>query len=141
MAARSSYEITPKMVDWILYNLPIMRDLLETIEPKTSTSVIQFSRQSSRSSISAIEKTAIKRSIISSVLDVVNQGIKTLHPEQRKVYRMRYRAGMSYKQIAKRLYISEETVGRRLNEVRAIIGQYLQQIPASDMAEFARFFD
>lgn len=141
MMPRPTYEITPKMVDWILYNLPIMRDLIETIEPRTSTSVVKFNRQSSRSSISGIEKVAIKRATISSVLDVVDQGIKTLHPEQRKVYRMRYRAGMTYKQIGRRLYISEETVGRRLNEVRAIIGQYLQQIPASDMVEFASFFD
>ncbi|MDI3548147.1 MAG: hypothetical protein PWR10_1799 [Halanaerobiales bacterium] len=139
--AQTSYEITPKMVDWILYNLPLLRNQIEAIEPRTSTSIVTLSRRNTRNPVSGIEKVAIKRATISSVLDVVDRGIKTLHPEQRKVYRMRYRAGMTYKQIGRRLYISEETVGRRLNEVRAIIGQYLQQIPPSDMTEFARFFE
>lgn len=137
--AGASYEITPKLVDWILYNLPALREEMQALDPRSSTSVVIFDRQSTRGS--RIEKIAIKRATISSVLDIVNQGIKSLHPEHRKVYRMKYRAHMTYRQISRRLYISEETVSRRVNEVREIIGQYLQQIPPSDMAEFERFFE
>lgn len=133
--------ITPKMVDWILYNMPVLRDQIEAIEPRTSTSVVVLSRQNTRDPVSGVEKVAIKRAALSSVLDAAARGIKALHPEQRKVYRMRYRAHMTYKQISRRLYISEETVGRRLAEVRAVVGQYLQQVSPSDLAEFARFFE
>jgi len=133
-------EITPKMVDWILYNLPVLRDQIEAIVPKSSTSVVVLSRQNTRDPVSGVEKVAVKRAVVSAVLDAVDRGIRVLHPEQRKVYRMRYRAHMTYKQISRRLYISEETVGRRLAEVRAIIGQYLQQVPDDDLEEFTRFF-
>jgi len=132
--------VNREMVDWILYNMPVLRDQIEAIEPRTSTSVIVFSRQNTRNPVSGVEKVAIKRAAASAVLDAVQRGIRTLHPEQRKVYRMRYRAGMSYKQISRRLYISEETVGRRLAEIRAIVAQYLQQVPQTDLKEFARFF-
>jgi DNA-directed RNA polymerase specialized sigma24 family protein len=139
--AEPAPNITPKMVDWILYNMPVLRDQVDAIEPRLSTSLVVLSRQSTRGPSSGVERVAIKRAAVSSVLDAAQRGIRSLHPEQRKVYRMRYRAGMSYKQIARRLYISEETVGRRLAEVRAMVGQYLQQVSPSDLAEFARFFD
>jgi DNA-directed RNA polymerase specialized sigma24 family protein len=129
------------MVDWILYNMPMLRDQIEAIEPRSSTSVVALSRQSTRGMTSGVERVAIKRAAVSSVLDAAQRGVSALHPEQRKVYRMRYRVGMGYKQISQRIYISEETVGRRLAEVRAIVGQYLQQVSPSDLAEFARFFE
>ena len=139
--ATPALNITPKMVDWILYNMPMLRDQIEAIEPRSSTSVVALSRQSTRGMTSGVERVAIKRAAVSSVLDAAQRGVSALHPEQRKVYRMRYRVGMSYKQISQRIYISEETVGRRLAEVRAMVGQYLQQVSPSDLAEFARFFE
>jgi len=133
--------IPPKMIDWILYNLTIMRDQVEALEPRVSTSVVVLSGRGTRNPGSGVERVAIRRAAVSSVLDAAQRGIKALHPEQRKVYRMRYRVGMTYKQISRRLYISEETVGRRLAEVREVVGQYLQQVSPSDLAEFARFFE
>lgn len=138
--AEPAPNITPKMVDWILYNMPVLRDQIEAIEPRTSTSVVVLSRQNTRDPVSGVEKVAIKRAAVSAVLDAVQRGIRNLHPEQRKIYRMRYRARMSYKQISRRLYISEATVGRRLGEIRAIVIQYLKQVSKNDLREFARFF-
>jgi len=37
--AGSAPRITPKVVDWILYNMPVLRDQIEAIEPRTSTGV------------------------------------------------------------------------------------------------------
>jgi RNA polymerase sigma factor (sigma-70 family) len=133
--------ITPKMVDWILYNMSSLHAQVEALEPRVSTSVVVLSGRGTRNPGSGVERVAIRRAAVSSVLDAAQRGIKALHPEQRKVYRMRYRVGMTYKQISRRLYISEETVGRRLAEVREVVGQYLQQVSPSDLAEFARFFE
>ncbi len=138
--AGSAPRITPKMVDWILYNMPALRDQIEALEPRSSTSVVVLSKQNTWDPVSGVEKVAIKRAAASAVLDAVQRGIRNLHPEQRKIYRMRYRARMSYKQISRRLYISEATVGRRLGEIRAIVIQYLKQVSKNDLREFARFF-
>lgn len=132
--------ISPKMIDWILYNLPALGAQIAETEPRTSTSVVIFSGRNVRLPSSAVESIAIKRAAVSSVLDAVERGIKSLHPEQRKVYRMKYRAGKSHKQISQRVYISEETVGRRLAEIRAVVAYCIQQVPQSDLREFARFF-
>ena len=132
--------ISPKMVDWILYNLPALRAQIAETEPRTSTSVVVFSSQSVRLPSSAVESIAIKRAAVSVVLDAVERGIKSLHPEQRGVYRMRYRAGMSYKQIRRKLPLSEITIGRRLTEIRAVVTLNLQYIPQADFKEFERFF-
>ena len=132
--------ITPKMVDWILYNMSSLHAQVEALEPRVSTSVVVFSRQDTRNPVSGVERVAIRRAAVSSVLDAAQRGIRALHPEQRKVYRMRYLTGMSYKDIGKKLYISRETVGRRLAEVRAVVKQYIEQLPPSDLQEFTRFF-
>ncbi|AYO30614.1 sigma-70 family RNA polymerase sigma factor [Biomaibacter acetigenes] len=129
-------DITPKMIDWILYNMKEIRAQIEDIEPKSSSSVVVFSKQNTKDPVSGVEKVAIKRAALSTVLDAVEKGVRTLHPEQRKVYRMKYKAHMTYKQIGKKLFISEETVGRRINEVREIVKQYLQQVPATVLKSF-----
>ena len=143
MAQRAEHApvITPKMVDWLLYNMPVLREQLEAMEPRlTASMVVLGGRRSTRGHGSQVENVAIKRAAMSAVLDAVDRGLMALHPEQRKVYRMRYRAHMSYKQIGRRMYISEETVGRRLAEIRSVVGRFLQQVNPSDLAEFARFF-
>lgn len=133
--------ISPKMIDWLLYNLPALRAQIADTEPRTSTSVVVFSSKSVRSPSSAVESIAIKRAAVSSVLDAVERGIKSLHPEQRKVYRMRYKAGMSYRQISRRLYCVDKTTQRRIEEIREIISQHITAVPKADLKEFVRFFE
>lgn len=133
--------ISPKMIDWILYNLPFLRAQVEALEPRTSTSVVVFSRQDTRNPVSGVERVAIKRAAISSVLDAAQRGIRALHPEQRKVYRMRYRAGMSYKDIGRRLYCVDKTVQRRIEEIRGIVAQFIATVPKDELKEFVRFFE
>lgn len=129
-----------KAIDWILYNLPALRAQIDDIETQNSTSLVILG-QNVKSKNSSVERVAVKRAAISAVLDAVERSIKSLHPEQRKIYRMKYRAGMSYKQIGRKLYISEETVGRRMTEIRAIITQHVQQVSKSEMKEFQHYFN
>ncbi len=86
-----------------------------------------------------VERVAIRRAAVSSVLEAVERGLKVLHPGQRKIYKMRYRAYMSYQDISRRLHVSEETVGRRLNEIRAVIARFLAEVPAADFDDFKKF--
>lgn len=140
--AEQRHELTsnPKLIDWMLYNLHTMREQIKAIEPKTSTSIVAFSRNTTRNNTSGVERVALKRAALSSVIDVVELGLRTLHPEHRKVYRMKYRAGMTYKEIGQRLYVSDKTVERRVEETRAIIGQYLASVDPETLEEFMRFF-
>ena len=140
--AEQRHELTsnPKLIDWILYNLHTMREQIKAIEPKTSTSIVVFSRNTTRNNTSGVERVALKRAALSSVIDVVELGLRTLHPEHRKVYRMKYRAGMTYKEIGQRLYVSDKTVERRVEETRTIIGQYLASVDPETLEEFMRFF-
>ncbi|AEE98040.1 sigma factor-like helix-turn-helix DNA-binding protein [Mahella australiensis] len=133
--------ISNKMVDWILYNLPLLKTLIDDIEPSMSASVVLVPVQKNSHYDSAVEKIAIKKATLSFVVDAVKEGIRTLHPEQRKIYRMKYRAGMSYKQIECRLYMSNKTVERRVKEIRNEIRGRLEALPPSYLKEFTHFFD
>ena len=71
--AGSAPRITPKMVDWILYNMPALRDQIEALEPRSSTSVVVLSKQNTWDPVSGVEKVAIKRAAASAVLDAVRR--------------------------------------------------------------------
>lgn len=132
-------DITPRMVDWILHNLPTLRAQIESIEPQTSTSLAVLNGRT-RPLAGGVEGVAIKRASVSAVLDAVDRGIKSLRPEQRRVYRLRYRAGMGRKGICGRVYLSEGSLGRRLAEIRDVVARHLEQVPASERAAFTRHF-
>ncbi|HHV79074.1 MAG TPA: hypothetical protein GXX40_05610 [Firmicutes bacterium] len=132
--------VSPKMIDWLLYNLVALRQQVNALEPKTSTSVVVLCHRGGHNPDSMIERVAIRRAAVSSVLDAVERGIRLLHPEQRRIYRMKYRAGMTYKQIKRRLFLSDKTVQRRVEEIRSVVGQCLASVPPGDLKEFDRFF-
>lgn len=132
--------ISPKMIDWLLYNLPSLRVQVAETEPRTSTSVVIFSGRNIRVPSSAVESIAIKRAAVSAVLDVVERGIKSLHPEQRRVYRMKYRAGMRAWQVACKLHCAPRTVNRRVDEIRETVTRAVMAVPGQDMRELKKFF-
>lgn len=127
-------EITPKLVDWLLYNLHTLRQQIEEADASTSSSVVTLPRGNSLDS--RVERVAVKLATITAVLDAAERGIRALHPEQRKVYRMKYRAGMSYRQMERRLFLSGRTIHRRVEEVREVVGRYLSSVPEHDLREF-----
>lgn len=130
----------PWAIDKLLYNLPEIKAQYDNLEPEGSSSVVILIRQSGGYS-SKTEKVAIDRAILGMIIDATEDGIKALPKQCKKIYRMKYRAYMSYKEIASKLFISIKTVERRVNEIRSVIDQHLSGLPADEMTEFWRIFD
>lgn len=136
-------EIMPQLVDKLLYNLPALKEQIEAIQPRGSGSVIVVMMGGGKKrSGSPVEKVAIKRAMLSVVVDAVERAIRHLPRDPDKkyqaVYRLKYRVGMSYRQIGKRLYFDKDTVKERVDFIRNAVVQYLQALPASALDEFFR---
>lgn len=121
-------EITPQLVDWLLWNLPAFKEQLSNMESLSSTSVVVLTHRRTGHG-SAVERFAIERATITMVLDAVERAVRYLHPECRRVYRMKYVAGYRNSQIARRLFISRRTLQRRLDTVRETVAQELRKVP------------
>jgi DNA-directed RNA polymerase specialized sigma24 family protein len=132
-------EITPKLVDFLLYNLPALKEQHEAMMPKSSTSVVVLVQR--RGSFgSSVERMVIKRATLSMLVDALERAIKYLPADCRKVYRMKYRAGMRHRQIAKRAYMHERTVDRKVDFIRNAVTQQLQALPGTILDESCRLF-
>lgn len=129
--------ITLKLVDWILYNLPMLREQIETVQSETSTSIVVVGRQGFGSKV---ERVAIKRATLSVVLDAVGRALRYLPRDCYKVYRMKYRAGMRHWQIGKKMYMHERTVDRKVDFIRNAVIQQLQALPGTILSESCRLF-
>lgn len=131
--------ITPKLVDWLLYNLPYLKERCEEIQPGTSGDIILFFPRSKGGVSSKVERVAIKRATLTQVIDAVEKAIKEFNRQQRAVYRLKYRVGMKpYSRIAKKIKYSEESVGYFVQKIREKTRQKIDQIPESDLLVFMR---
>ncbi len=131
-------EITPKLVDYLLYNYTALRDQAEAPLPKSSASVVVvcFNRQPRLGR--PVEQVAIKRATLSLVLDAVRRAIEHLPRDHKNVYRLKYRVGLTHERIAKRLYMHKDTVQNKVHDIREAVTQYLQALPGSALDEFFR---
>jgi len=129
--------ITPQQVDWLLYNLPTLRAMVDDMEPRVSTSIVELGVSGSKTG-NPVEDMAIRRAEISVVLDAVERGIRALDSEERTIYRMKYRANMNREQIKLRVFLSKPTISRRLIRVRAMIAQHVAQIEKQNLIRFWR---
>ncbi|AEE95304.1 sigma factor-like helix-turn-helix DNA-binding protein [Mahella australiensis] len=127
-------------IDKLLYNLPEIKAQYENLEAEGSSSIVVLVRQSGGYS-SKTEKVAIDRAVLGMIIDATERGIKALPKRCKKIYRMKYRAYMSYKEIASRLFMSTKTVERRVNEIRSVVGQHLSGLHEDEVTEFWRVFD
>lgn len=106
--------LTPQQVDCILYNLSSWRRLVNSIEPKTSASVVILPAVSSgRTSSSSIERAAVKRAAVSHVLDLAEEALRALPAETRKIAGMKYGEMMSLREIAVELTRRKRKAARR----------------------------
>jgi len=129
--------ITKDLIDWLLYDLPYLRERCEEIMPKTSTSIVLFHPKTKSMVRSKIEIVAVKRAALTQVLDAVERAIKKLPSrDHRNVYRMKWRAGMTIREISKRVFLNPSTVQEKTVQVRDLVALYLQAIPASDIRQF-----
>lgn len=127
-------QISTKAVDCILHNLASWKTLVSLLEPKTSTSIVLLPVV--RSWGSAVERVAIERAALSTVLDVVEQSLNSLPPDLRKVARMKYEQKMSHFQIAKCLNWSKKTIDRRVNQIRQAVAGNLMVLGGERLSQF-----
>ena len=127
-------KVTPQMADWLLYNLPWLKAHVNSIEPKVSTSIVLFVPRSTVGS--PIEDMAVRRAEISVVIDAVERGLRALHPDDRTVCRMKYRAHMTRREVARKAFLSESSVARKLTRIRDTIAQHVGQLEGNILTHF-----
>lgn len=130
-------DITPKLVDYLLYNLPSLQEQYESALPKSTQQAFCVipRHDGGKKSGSQVETIAIRRATLALVIDAVVRAIKGLPPDARKVYRMKYRAYMRHWQIAERTHFSEKTIDRKVDSVRNAVAQQLQGLPGHVLNE------
>ena len=133
--------LTPKFIDWLLYALPNLRELTEELMPKDGASIVLYQGKTKRQIRSKVEAVAIKRALLTQTLDAAEKAIKWLPQGEKKVYKLKYRSGMTTGQMAARLDICRGTVCKRVGCVRDQVALYLQRIPASEIRGLAREYD
>ncbi len=131
-------EVTVPMVDWLLYNLPALRTQVEEAGAGGGVPGPGSRHADASNPTAAI---AVCRASLSVVLDTAEKTVHGLHPESRKVYRLKYRERLSYGRIAHRAFISDSTAKRRANEIRAAVKAALSLLPQSTLREFVAFTD
>ena len=133
--------ITPAFAKWLLYNLILLKDMVDMLEPRSTAATQEVIREKYFSGSSSVEKTAIKKVAVSRVIDFVERAIANMSPKQHRIYRLRFRSCYSYKDIMRRAAVSESTLTRRLEEIVSLVVVYVGLADDDDLKEFNRFFD
>lgn len=131
--------ITPRLVDWMLYNLNEWRRMLELVEPKTSASVILLPVQARNGS--PVEHVAVKRADLRLVIDCVELAVKSMPPLLRTIVRMKYRERATHRMMASKLHYSERTIDRKVEAVRLRVARALTSIDPEKLSSFCREID
>lgn len=137
-----TFEWSMNMVGWLLYNYPLIADMYQRMEPSITTKYVDIplTLSTSRGNCKVV-KVAIERAAVSSVLDAVSRAIATMHPEQRRIQRLKYREGLTNKEIQRKLNVSRSTIDRRIQEIKAIVARELALVPDDMIEEFWKKID
>ncbi len=131
--------VTPQQVDWLLYNLPGLKAVVEAMEPPVSRSIVtRPATQTPAEPGGVVQSLAVRRASISTVVDAVERGLRFLAPEHQRLYRLKYRNLAPRRVIAKKAFLSERSVSRHLGTIRATIALHVGQIPDEMLAHFWR---
>lgn len=130
-----TFEWSMDMVGWLLYNYPLIADMYQRMEPSITAKYVDIPLTLSIAGGSCkVVKVAIERAAVSSVLDAVGRAIATMHPEQRRIHRLKYREGLTNKDIQRKMNVSRSTIDRRVSEIKAMVARELALVP-DDMSE------
>jgi hypothetical protein len=129
--------ITPQFIDWLLYDLPFLKQICDEIMPNDFADIIEFHARMKTMVRSKIESVALRRAQMTSALDAVDRAIKKLPTsEHKKIYRMKWRAGMTVREISKQFFkdkkmrfFSVPKIQEKTEQVRTHVALYLQAIP------------
>ncbi|MGD0154177.1 MAG: hypothetical protein ABSC17_10580 [Thermacetogeniaceae bacterium] len=83
---------------------------------------------------SKVEAVAIRRALISQTLDAAGKAIGRLPREYKRIYKLKYRSGLTTVQMVGRLNICDATVHKRVVYIRDQVALCLRKIPASGMS-------
>jgi DNA-directed RNA polymerase specialized sigma24 family protein len=131
----SEQAITPRVIDWLLYNRRDLRALVEAMEPSSSTSLVQIPVRRRQES-SQVECVAISRAAVSAVLDAVDRSLARLPKALRRLARLRYEDKMAVHAIARYVHWSERTCYRRLDLIRLRVESSLSLLEGDILAVF-----
>lgn len=130
------------MVGWLLWNYSVIAEMYKRIEPSITSKyvniplILGFANGECK-----VVKVAIERVAISSILDAVDGAVLSMPAEYRKVYRLKYRAGMANKDIQKKLNISRRTLDRRIQAIKGTVAAELAMVPEDMSREFWKKID
>lgn len=129
-----SRELTPRAIDYLLFNLRFLRREVEALGTSTSGLIAIPARGVTRRS--PVERVAIKRAEISVVLDAVERAWRSWPGDLKEVAACKYRKNMGYKEIAAKCHVSPATLDRKLRAIRTAVAAEISLIPEGVMRVF-----
>ena len=139
MNANNTNEVTMQAVDCILYNRRAWREAIELIEPKTSASIVTL--PVSKTPGDPVGAVAVSRATVTFVLDIVDQTLKRLPREYRRIAKLKWDDMRTHKNIANIVRYSEKTVERRVDRIRNIVKNALESLGGDILPAFWREID
>lgn len=139
MNANNTNEVTIQAVDCILYNRRAWREAVELIEPKTSASIVTL--PVSKAPGDPVGAVAVSRATVTFVLDIVDQTLKRLPREYRRIAKLKWDDMRTHKNIANIVRYSEKTVERRVDRIRNIVKNALESLGGDILPAFWREID
>lgn len=139
MNANNTNEVTIQAVDCILYNRRAWREAVELIEPKTSASIVTL--PVSKTPGDPVGAVAVSRATVTFVLDIVDQTLKRLPREYRRIAKLKWDDMRTHKNIANIVRYSEKTVERRVDRIRNIVKNALESLGGDILPAFWREID
>lgn len=136
MNANNTNEVTIQAVDCILYNRRAWREVVELLEPRTSTSLVTL--PVARIPGDPVGTVATSRATITFVLDAVDRTIKHLPREHQRIAKLKFEEFRTHKNIANAVGYSEKTIERRVEQVRNAVKNSLESLGYGNIQAFWR---
>lgn len=128
----------PRIVDLVLYNRRAWRRMVETLEPRTSTSIVSLPVSGAPGD--PVGQVVATRTSILRVLDIVDAALAGLSSENRRIATLKWEERTSHWRIAKRLHYSERTIERRVKMIRLVVYAALAAEGYEKLSAFCRDF-
>lgn len=130
------YEIPHRIVIWLCFKQIEFKDILK--ENKQERCKIAIERSLPDNEGMAIDWVSVDRLTLEWITWAIDRAVTGMHPEHRKLYRLRYIDCLSVEKIAKRTKKSMGTISYRLKEMTQQVAQYLLAVPSEHITEILK---